>query len=81
MEEIILHAMARNPAERYPSAATMKAELDDYEKVELIGRFRNLQTPQIWKSKFRMLPLIIMLLGTWVLGFFVIFWFLKHHGK
>ena len=38
VEEIILHAMERNPAERYPSAAAMKAELDDPEKVELTGR-------------------------------------------
>src|ERR1700729_3592921 len=46
VEEIILHAMQRNPAERYQSAAEMKAELDDYEKVELVGRFKHLQTPQ-----------------------------------
>ncbi len=81
LEEIILHAMERNPALRYPSAAAMKAELDDYEKVELVGRYRHLQEPQIWKSKFRTLPLIIGLLATWVLGFFVIFWFLKHHSR
>ena len=35
VEEIILHAMERDPANRYPTAAEMKAELDDYEKVEL----------------------------------------------
>ena len=27
-EEIVLHAMQRNPADRYQSAAAMKAELD-----------------------------------------------------
>ena len=81
LEEIILHAMERNPALRYPSAAAMKGELDDYEKVELVGRYKHLQEPQIWKSKFRMVPLIIGLLVTWVLGFFVIFWVLKKHGK
>ena len=47
VEEIILHAMERNPAERYQSAAAMKAELDDYEKVELVERFRRLQSPQL----------------------------------
>ena len=28
VEEIVLHAMARDPAERYPSAAAMKADID-----------------------------------------------------
>ena len=81
VEEIILHAMERNPAERYPSAAAMKAELDDYEKVELVERFRRLQSPQLWKNKFRGLPLILFFAFTWIAGFFLIFWYLKHHGK
>ena len=38
VEEIILHAMERNPADRYPSAAAMKAELDDPDQVELTVR-------------------------------------------
>jgi serine/threonine-protein kinase len=59
LEEIILHAMERDPKRRYQSAAEMKAELDDYEKVELIGRHTRLQAPQIWRSRFRMLPLIL----------------------
>jgi serine/threonine-protein kinase len=81
VEEIILHAMERNPAERYSSAAAMKAELDDYEKVELAGRFRRLQRPQLWKSRFHLLPLILLLVLTWLAGFLLIFWYLKHHGK
>jgi serine/threonine-protein kinase len=81
VEEIILHAMERNPAERYPSAAAMKAELDDYEKVELVERYRRLQRPQLWKSKFRMLPLILFFLFFQIIGFLLIFWYIKHHGK
>jgi serine/threonine-protein kinase len=81
LEEIILHAMERNPAERFPSAAAMKAELDDYEKVELVGRYRNLKTPQVWKSRFRMLPLLLLFFFLQIVGFLVIFWFLKKHGK
>ena len=81
VEEIILHAMERNPADRHPSAAAMKAELDDYEKVELVERFRRLQRPQIWKSRFRLLPLILFFALTWIAGFLLIFWYLKHHGK
>lgn len=59
LEEVILHAMERDPKRRYQSAAEMKAELDDYEKVELIGRHTRLQAPQIWRSRFRMVPLIL----------------------
>jgi serine/threonine-protein kinase len=38
VEEIIMHAMARNPAERYPDARTMQAELTHPENVKVTGR-------------------------------------------
>jgi len=81
IEEIILHAMERNPAERYQSAAEMKAELDDYEKVELVGRFQHLQKPQAWKSKFQNARLIAAFVVLQILGFFLIFWWVKHARK
>jgi serine/threonine-protein kinase len=81
MEEIILHAMERDPVKRYANAAEMKAELDDYEKVELVERFRHLQQPQLWKSRFRILPLILLFVFLQIAGFFLIFWFIRHHGK
>ncbi len=37
----------------------LQGELDDYETVEMTARCSRLQAPQIWKSRFRMLPLII----------------------
>jgi serine/threonine-protein kinase len=80
VEEIILHAMERNPAERYPSAMAMKEELDDYEKVELVERYKHLEKPQLWKSKFRLLPLILAFILIQVVGFMLIFWYVKHHG-
>src|SRR5205807_3541921 len=52
-EEIILHAMERNPAKRYPSAAAMKAELEHPEAVELTGRHEHLQSPVAWKIHWR----------------------------
>ena len=81
VEEIILHAMERDPAKRYESAAAMKAELDDYEKVELIGRHHHLQAPQAWKGRFRLLPIILAFLVLQVVGFIVILWFIRHHSK
>lgn len=41
IEEIILHALERNPAKRFPSAAAMKAELADYSEVTLTDRSKN----------------------------------------
>jgi len=66
LEEIILHAMERDPKRRYQSAAEMKKELDDYECVQLTERFTRLQAPQMWKSRFRLLPIMagyVLLLG------------------
>jgi len=58
LEEIILHALAREPGQRYRSAAEMKVELDDYERVELTHRDERLQAPQIWRTRWRLGPLI-----------------------
>ena len=39
--------------------AAMKEELDDYDCVELTERCTRLRSPQVWKSRFRMVPLTI----------------------
>lgn len=81
LEEIILHAMEREPKRRYQSAAEMKRELDDYEVVPLIKRYERLRSPQVWKSRFRALPLVVLFVVLWILGFFLMFlYFKKHHG-
>jgi serine/threonine protein phosphatase PrpC len=81
VEEIILHALERDPANRYQTAAEMKAELDDYEKVQLVGRYRHLRPPQLWKSRFRTLPLLVALGVLWVLSFLLLFLYFKHKSK
>ena len=63
------------------TAAEMKAELDDYEKVELSGRYRHLQAPQLWKSRFRMLPLILLFGLAQVIVFLLLFLYFKHKAK
>jgi len=79
LEEIILHAMERDPKRRFQSAAQMKAELDDYEKVEMTDRCSRLQAPQIWKSRFRNAPLIIgLFLLQAVLFLLLLLYFRKH---
>jgi serine/threonine-protein kinase len=50
LEEIILHAMEREPKKRFHSIAEMKSELEHPEEVLLTGRFHRLQTPSPWKQ-------------------------------
>lgn len=70
-EEIILHAMERDPRHRYQSAAAMKAELDDPSGVILTGRCDRLQTPTQWRRGWKKVlwialvvsvPLVILIL-------------------
>ena len=51
LEEIILHAMERDPRKRYQSAIEMKRELDDLDKVQITHRDQRLRAPQPWKSR------------------------------
>jgi len=78
IEEIILHAMERDPKRRYQSALEMRTELENYEAVHIIGRHSRLQSPQIWKSRFRMLPLIIAFVLAQVLLFLFFLFYFRH---
>ena len=53
VEEIILHAMERDPGKRYQSAAAMKAELGDPVSVQLTGRCDRLQEPTPWRRGWK----------------------------
>ena len=56
VEEIILHALERDPKNRYSTVAAMKVDLDNPSVVELTGRCDRLQTPtpgrRGWKKVF-----------------------------
>jgi serine/threonine protein kinase len=56
-EEIILHAMQRDPAKRYPTAAAMKVELDAPQKIQVTGYCERLQAPR-WRLSMRETPVI-----------------------
>jgi serine/threonine-protein kinase len=45
VEEIILHALASDPADRYPSAAAMKVDLETPDRVVVTGRATRLRPP------------------------------------
>ena len=84
IEEIILHALERNPSKRFSSAASMKAELNDYTEVPLTGRFKKLQRPQLWKARMPLAPKIAGLVVIQITVFFLLFWWFSHrsiHGN
>jgi len=71
VEEIVLHAMARDPRERYQSAAAMKADLDAPATVQVVGRVNRLKAPtpinRHWKTVRTMaiafmVPIVLFLL-------------------
>lgn len=62
VEEIILHAMERKPADRYANAQELKSELDHPESVKVTGRCERLQAPVVWKSKWRPYRMLILAL-------------------
>jgi len=54
VEEIVLKALRRDPAERYPSAAAMKADLDAPERVAITGLSDRLQPVTRWRRGLRL---------------------------
>jgi hypothetical protein len=53
----VLHALQRNPADRYPTAAAFKAELNAPQTVFVSGYCNRLKSPR-WKLGLRETPLI-----------------------
>jgi serine/threonine protein kinase len=79
LEEIILHAMERDPKRRYQTALEMRTELENYEAVTMTSRHSRLQAPQVWKSRFRMVPMIIGFVLLQVAIFLLLLWHFRKH--
>jgi serine/threonine protein kinase len=78
VEEIILHALEENPANRYQSALEMKAELDNPTSVHLTGRHERLRPPAVGKNRGSQTHLVVIailapfaIFGLLALGFFL----------
>ena len=80
MEEIILHALERDPSRRFPSAAAMRSELNDYSQVLLTERFNRLRPPQLRKARVPLLPKIAALAGAQIALFFILFCWFSHRS-
>ncbi len=75
IEEIVLHAMERDPAKRYASALEMKAEIDNPDTVTVTGRADRLQAQVPWKQGWRKYRSVIMtiFIPLLIILFFVFF--------
>jgi serine/threonine protein kinase len=59
VEEIILHALARRPDDRYQSADEMRVDLRNPGQVRLSGRAARLQAPAIVRRRWRRIAQIV----------------------
>ena len=80
VEEIILHAMEREPGNRYPSAAAMKADLDNPGSVHLTGRCDRLQTPTAWKRGAKKALWITLAVSVPLFVFLLLLFLILHRG-
>jgi serine/threonine protein phosphatase PrpC len=62
LEEIILHALEREPRNRYASAAEMQRDLLEPANVELTGRVDRLKAPALWKARWRSARMFLLFL-------------------
>jgi serine/threonine-protein kinase len=75
VEDIVLHAMERNPDARYQSAAAMKAELDAPQTVTLTGRNERLKSTVSLKPSSPQLRILVvsLLIAVIIAGLFIVF--------
>jgi serine/threonine protein kinase len=80
-EEIVLHAMRRKPADRYPTAAAFGAELDAPENVHVTGLSLRLRAPR-WRLSLEGTPILSGLLigGGVLLLLGLAVYLVVHHG-
>lgn len=78
MEEIILHAMEREPSRRYLSAMMMKAELDDYRNVSVEGRAAKARPPHRMAAYAPLLRMMGLIIAIQVVLFLLLAWYFHH---
>ncbi len=76
VEEIILHAMARQPHDRYHTALEMKNDLDNPQAVQVTGRAERLRAPQPWKATWRRIRVLVI--GVGIPALMAIIWGIVH---
>lgn len=80
LEEVLLHALERDPKHRYADALDMKKELEHLDSVVLTNRDQRLRAPQPWKSKgYKGLVIIAIILVQVLLFFLLMSTSHRHH--
>jgi serine/threonine-protein kinase len=80
VEELILHAMERDPRKRFQTAKEMKAQLEDTSLVKVTGRHHHLREPKVWSAQWHSARLgILCSVGT-VVFFALMFLLTRCHG-
>jgi serine/threonine-protein kinase len=83
-EEIVLRALRRDPAERYPTAAAFKADVDDIARVHVSGIAKRLVPVTPGRRRLRVLRFVAVTgvapVALLVLMFLVMWWWLARKG-
>jgi serine/threonine-protein kinase len=80
-EEIVLHAMRRNPKDRYQTAAELKRDLEQPERVHVTGLSQRLQAPR-WRLSLQGTPILSgVVIGILALASMVGLFFLLLHSR
>jgi serine/threonine-protein kinase len=79
VEEVILHAMERDPRRRYQSGIEMQRDLENLDKVEITHRDQRLRAPQPWKSRSTTALLVAGFILLQIALFVVIFLLARRH--
>jgi serine/threonine-protein kinase len=77
VEEIILHALERDPKDRYQTATDMKHDLEDPDRVEVSGRAARRVVPTLAKRQWRIVGTVAAALAVPVVLFFLILFVLS----
>jgi serine/threonine-protein kinase len=82
VEEIVLRALRRDPKERYPTVAALKADLDQPGKVQVSGLAERLIAVTRWRKGVRLIRYILLVgvapIAFLVAMFGVLWWYLAH---
>jgi serine/threonine-protein kinase len=78
LEEVILHAMERDPRQRYETAGAMKKELNNLSLVEITHRDQRLRAPQIGRGHRPMILLVSALLVSWIALVLALYFIIAH---
>jgi eukaryotic-like serine/threonine-protein kinase len=78
LEEIILHAMEREPNNRHATAAALMAELESPQTVQLTERCQQLQSASIWRSRWHSFRIVLWTVLIMLAGFGLILFLFRN---